>query len=120
MNFYQPYNVHANKSLGCNKLLSSPKWKKPLLTNRIYLIYLFCKVKKKKNYIYIYIYIHRFKLHRNIILRSVILINIFLICVNFDKFIVRFHYLFSVLAKFQNDQISIVISSINCLNLKFL
>ena len=40
---------------------------------------------------------------------------------NFDKSTVRLHYLhiFSMLAKFQGDQILITMSSINCLNSNF-
>ena len=41
--------------------------------------------------------------------------------VNLNKFTIRllYLYIFSMLAKFQDDQRSIVISSINCLNLSF-
>ena len=41
--------------------------------------------------------------------------------VNFDKSIVRLHYfcIFFMLTKFQGDQRSIVMSSINCLNSSF-
>ena len=51
-----------------------------------------------------------------ITLNNVILPNIFSLDANFDKSTVRLHYLyiFSMLAKFQDDQRLIVMSSIDC------
>ena len=46
----------------------------------------------------------------------------FLLDVNFDKFTIELHFLLisSILAKFQEDQRSIAMSSIKCLNFEFL
>ena len=54
-------------------------------------------------------------------LSNVTSLNIFELNVNFDKFTIRLHYLyiFFMLTKFQGDQRSIVMSSINCLNSNF-
>ena len=54
-------------------------------------------------------------------LSNVTPINIFLLDVNFDKPTIELQYLciFSILAKFQDDQKSIVMSSINCINSSF-
>ena len=51
----------------------------------------------------------------NVTLNNVTPFNIFLLDINFDKFTVRLNYLYilSMLAKFQDDQIQIVMSSIN-------
>ena len=57
----------------------------------------------------------------SVTLNNVTSLNIFYLDVNFDKSTVRLYYLciFSILSKFQGDQISIVMLSINCLNLSF-
>ena len=49
---------------------------------------------------------------------ATILLNIFLLYMNFDKSIVRLYFLLisSMLAKFQEDEKSIAMSSIKCLN----
>ena len=51
-------------------------------------------------------------------LSNVTSLNIFLLDVNFEKSTVELHYIhiFFMLAKFQGNQRSIVMSSINCLN----
>ena len=51
----------------------------------------------------------------NVTLNNITQFNIFWLDVNFDKFTVRLNYLYilSMLAKFQDDQILIVMSSIN-------
>ena len=51
----------------------------------------------------------------NVTLNNITQFNIFWLDVNFDKFTVRLNYLYilSMLAKFQDDQILIVRSSIN-------
>ena len=48
--------------------------------------------------------------------------NVILLDVNFDKFIFRlyFFFIYSILAKFLKDQISITMSLINYLNFQFL
>ena len=57
----------------------------------------------------------------SVTLNNVISLNIFYLDVNFNKSTVRLYYLciFSILSKFQGDQISIVMLSINCLNSSF-
>ena len=57
----------------------------------------------------------------SVTLNNVTSLNIFYLDVNFDKSTVRLYYLciFSILSKFQGDQISIVMLSINCLNSSF-
>ena len=62
--------------------------------------------------IYIYIYNIGFKLHRPMF---------FYLDVNFHKSITGLHYLhiFFMLTKFKDDQRSIAMLSINCLNLSF-
>ena len=72
-------------------------------------------------YIYIYIYIDWVQVTSDVIQSNVIPLNIFELDANFDKSTVRLHYLhiFSMLAKFQGDQILITMSSINCLNSNF-
>ena len=57
----------------------------------------------------------------SVTLNNVISLNIFYLDANFDKSTVRLYYLciFSILTKFQCDQISIAMLSINCLNSSF-
>ena len=54
-------------------------------------------------------------------LLDIIYIYIYGLDVNFDKLTVRLHYfcIFFILTKFQGDQRSIAMSSINCLNSSF-
>ena len=57
----------------------------------------------------------------SVTLNNVISLNIFYLDMNFDKSTIRLYYLciFFILSKFQGDQISIVMLSINCLNSSF-
>ena len=57
----------------------------------------------------------------SVTLNNVTSLNIFYLDVNFDKSTVRLYYLciFSILSKFQGDQILIVMLSINYLNSSF-
>ena len=55
-------------------------------------------------------------------LKTTTLLNMFLLDVNFDKSIIKLYFLliFFMLAKFLENKKSVVMSSIKCLNLKFL
>ena len=56
----------------------------------------------------------------SIILNNVTPLNIFKLDANFDKSTVGYIiFVFFMLANFQNNQISITMSSINCLNSRF-
>ena len=57
-----------------------------------------------------------------LLLKTITPLNIFLLDVNFNKFTIRLHFIFmySIFAKFSENQRLIVISSIKCSNFKFL
>ena len=66
-------------------------------------------------------YVIDYKITPNITLRNVTSFIIFQLNANLDESVVRLYYLpiFSIIARFRGDQRSIVMSSINCLNLSF-
>ena len=71
--------------------------------------------KKKKSYVIDY------RITPSVTLRNVTSLNIFQLNVNLDESVVRLYYLliFSIIARFCGNQRSIVMSSINYLNLSF-
>ena len=64
------------------------------------------------------------KVHQQtwLLLKTITPLNIFLLDVNFNKITIRLHFIFmySIFAKFSENQRLIVISSIKCSNFKFL
>ena len=78
-------------------------------------IVMFLSKKKKKSYVVDY------RITPGVTLRNVTSLIIFQLNASLDESVIRLYYLpiFSIIARFRGDQRSIVISSINYLNLSF-